>query len=192
MAMGSSMVRLPALGRPCTRRFRSAKPSFARRRILALQAARRQPAVLLRTPALDLRRPSDVVHDFGSVRGRAGRGAPERKRRPFCFCNGPADVKSPRVIVKPPSSRFCPWLALRPPHYAVRAARTEVTAYKLKLAVRFAVWSNSGQPPIMGLWTTPAQPMNWTAFVGSWTDWNPRNWRLGVDLWMSVRRKSTS
>jgi len=144
------MVRLPALGRPCTRRFRSAKPSFARRRILALQAARRQPAVLLRTPALDLRRPSDVVHDFGSVRGRAGRGAPERKRRPFCFCNGPADVKSPRVIVKPPSSRFCPWLALRPPHYAVRAARTEVAAYKLKLAVRFAVWSNSGQPAYGG------------------------------------------
>jgi len=33
---------------------------------------------------------------------------------------GPGDVKSPRVIVKPPSSRFCPWLALRPPHYAVR------------------------------------------------------------------------
>src|SRR5262249_5861956 len=36
------------------------------------------------------------------------------------FCNGPGDVKSPRVIVTPPSSRFCPWLALRPPHYAVR------------------------------------------------------------------------
>src|SRR5262249_48887486 len=36
------------------------------------------------------------------------------------FCNGPGDVKSPRVIVPPPSSRFCPWLALRPPHYAVR------------------------------------------------------------------------
>jgi hypothetical protein len=25
------------------------------------------------------------------------------------FCNGPGDVKSPRVIVTPPSSRFCPW-----------------------------------------------------------------------------------
>src|SRR5262249_45499159 len=36
------------------------------------------------------------------------------------FCNGPGDVKSPRVIVTPPSSCFCPWLALRPPHYAVR------------------------------------------------------------------------
>jgi hypothetical protein len=36
------------------------------------------------------------------------------------FCNGPSDVKSPRVIITPPSSRFCPWLALRPPHYAVR------------------------------------------------------------------------
>jgi hypothetical protein len=36
------------------------------------------------------------------------------------FCNGPGDVKSPRVIVTPPSSRFCPWLALRPPHCAVR------------------------------------------------------------------------
>src|SRR5215510_11009504 len=36
------------------------------------------------------------------------------------FCNGPGDVKSPRVIVTPPSSRFCPWSAPRPPHYAVR------------------------------------------------------------------------
>src|SRR5262249_32460236 len=36
------------------------------------------------------------------------------------FCNGPGDVKSPRVIVTPPSSRFCPWAAPRPPHYAVR------------------------------------------------------------------------
>src|SRR5262249_34906080 len=33
---------------------------------------------------------------------------------------GPGDVKSPRVIVTPPSSRFCPWSAPRPPHYAVR------------------------------------------------------------------------
>src|SRR5262249_15819848 len=29
------------------------------------------------------------------------------------FCNGPGDVKSPRVIVTPPSSRFCPWSAPR-------------------------------------------------------------------------------
>src|SRR5215831_13285512 len=36
------------------------------------------------------------------------------------FCNGPGDVKSPRVIVTLPSSRFCPWSAPRPPHYAVR------------------------------------------------------------------------
>jgi transposase len=36
------------------------------------------------------------------------------------FCNGPGDVKSPRVIVTPPSSRFCPWSASRPPHYAVK------------------------------------------------------------------------
>jgi hypothetical protein len=36
------------------------------------------------------------------------------------FCNGPGDVKSPRVIVTAPSSRFCPWSAPRPPHYAVR------------------------------------------------------------------------
>jgi hypothetical protein len=28
------------------------------------------------------------------------------------FYNGPGDVKPPRVIVTPPSSRFCPWLAL--------------------------------------------------------------------------------
>ena len=35
------------------------------------------------------------------------------------FCNGPVDVNcSP--IVTPPSSRFCPWSAPRPPHYAVR------------------------------------------------------------------------
>jgi hypothetical protein len=26
------------------------------------------------------------------------------------------------VIVTPPSSRFCPWSALRPPHYAVRGS----------------------------------------------------------------------
>ena len=37
------------------------------------------------------------------------------------FCNGPVDVKcSP--IVTPPSSRFCPWSTLRPPHYAVRGS----------------------------------------------------------------------
>ena len=36
------------------------------------------------------------------------------------FCNGPGDVKSPRVIVASPSSRFCPWSTLRPPHCAVR------------------------------------------------------------------------
>src|SRR5262249_20111067 len=36
------------------------------------------------------------------------------------FCNGPGDVKSPRVTVAPPSSCFGPWLALGPPHYAVR------------------------------------------------------------------------
>ena len=38
------------------------------------------------------------------------------------FCNGPGDVKSPRVIVSPPSSRFCPWSTLRPPHCAVRGS----------------------------------------------------------------------
>src|SRR5262249_30584614 len=38
------------------------------------------------------------------------------------FCNGPGDVKSPRVIVTPPSSRFCPWSTLRPPHCAVRGS----------------------------------------------------------------------
>jgi hypothetical protein len=36
------------------------------------------------------------------------------------FCNGPGEVKSPRVIVTPLGSRFCPWSALRPPHDAVR------------------------------------------------------------------------
>src|SRR5262249_47058322 len=37
------------------------------------------------------------------------------------FCNGPVDVNcSP--IVTPPSSRFCPWSTLRPPHYAVRGS----------------------------------------------------------------------
>jgi hypothetical protein len=29
----------------------------------------------------------------------------------MAFCNGPGDVKSPRVIVTPPSSRFCPCAA---------------------------------------------------------------------------------
>ena len=38
------------------------------------------------------------------------------------FCNGPGDVKSPRVVVAPPSSRFCPWSTLRPPHCAVRGS----------------------------------------------------------------------
>jgi hypothetical protein len=38
------------------------------------------------------------------------------------FCNGPGDVKSPRVIVASPSSRFCPWSTLRPPHCAVRGS----------------------------------------------------------------------
>src|SRR5215471_14995277 len=37
------------------------------------------------------------------------------------FCNGPVDVNcSP--IVTPPSSRFCPWSTLRPPHRAVRGS----------------------------------------------------------------------
>src|SRR5215475_9127742 len=34
-----------------------------------------------------------------------------------------------------------------------------------RLRARVAVWSNSGQRPIMGLWPTPTQPMNWTAFA---------------------------
>src|SRR5262249_43957355 len=38
------------------------------------------------------------------------------------FCNGPDEVKSPLMIVTSPSSRFCPWSALRPPHYAVRGS----------------------------------------------------------------------
>jgi transposase len=38
------------------------------------------------------------------------------------FCNGPVDVKCPRVIVTSPSSRFCPWSTLRSPHYAVRGS----------------------------------------------------------------------
>ena len=29
---------------------------------------------------------------------------------------------SPLLIVTPPSSRFCPWSTLRPPHYAVRGS----------------------------------------------------------------------
>src|SRR5262249_26432942 len=36
-----------------------------------------------------------------------------------------------------------------------------------RLRARVAVWSNSGQRPIIGLWTTPTQPMNWTAFASS-------------------------
>jgi hypothetical protein len=38
------------------------------------------------------------------------------------FCNGPGDVKSPRVIVASPSSRFCPWSTLRSPHCALRGS----------------------------------------------------------------------
>jgi hypothetical protein len=38
------------------------------------------------------------------------------------FCNGPGDVKSPRVMIASPSSRFCPWSTLRPPHCAVRGS----------------------------------------------------------------------
>jgi hypothetical protein len=60
-------------------------------------------------------------HDFDSMSG-----LPENRHgwafyEYTPFCNGPGDVKSPGVIVTPPSSRFCPWLALRPPHYAVRS-----------------------------------------------------------------------
>src|SRR5262245_3980777 len=51
---------------------------------------------------------------------KSGHSANARVYEYTPFCNGPGDVKSPRVIVTPPSSRFCPWLALRPPHYAVR------------------------------------------------------------------------
>src|SRR6516162_2916853 len=39
------------------------------------------------------------------------------------FCNGPGDVKSPRVIVTPPSSRFCPWSAPRPPYHLIPGSR---------------------------------------------------------------------
>jgi hypothetical protein len=45
------------------------------------------------------------------------------------FCNGAGDVKSPRVIVTPPSSRFCPWSAPRPPHYAVRRNGEPILSY---------------------------------------------------------------
>src|SRR5262245_39274439 len=37
------------------------------------------------------------------------------------FCNGPVDVNC-SSIATPPSSRFCPWSAPRPPHYAVRGS----------------------------------------------------------------------
>jgi hypothetical protein len=37
------------------------------------------------------------------------------------FCNGPDEVK-PLMIVTSPSSSFCPWSTLRPPHYAVRGS----------------------------------------------------------------------
>jgi hypothetical protein len=50
-----------------------------------------------------------------------GAGYPRSVAATF-FCNGPVDVNcSP--IVTPPSSRFCPWSAPRPPHYAVRGSR---------------------------------------------------------------------
>src|SRR5262249_38812395 len=83
-------------------------PALARRRILALQAARRQPAVLLRTPALDLRRPSDVVHDFGSVRGRAGRGTrPNRCEMIFRASESPLDRSPRRSSTTSSNEIFC-------------------------------------------------------------------------------------
>src|SRR5947207_14716186 len=63
------------------------------------------------------------------------------------FCNGPGDVKSPRVIVTPPSSRFCPWSASRPPHFCngpgdVKSPRVIVTPP----SSRFCPWSASRPP----------------------------------------------
>jgi hypothetical protein len=64
-----------------------------------------------------------LPHELGRYRGKADIAFVASRRRVYgytAFCNGPGDVKSPRVIVTPPSSRFCPWSASRPPHYAVR------------------------------------------------------------------------
>ena len=61
-----------------------------------------------------------AAHQFGriwseaDINHRAGFYTP--------FCNGPGDVKSPQVIIASPSSRFCPWSKLRPPHCAVRGS----------------------------------------------------------------------
>src|SRR6516162_1782722 len=68
-------------------------------------------------------RTSGEVRYRAAMRGTADHTRPDPRRRVYeytPFCNAPGDVKSPRVIVTPPSSRFCPWSALRPPHYAVR------------------------------------------------------------------------
>src|SRR5262245_1233809 len=62
-----------------------------------------------------------LFHRFSGLSGHRPSTADRSRFYEYTpFCNGPGDVKSPRVIVTPPSSRFCPWLALRPPHYAVR------------------------------------------------------------------------
>src|SRR5262249_42315239 len=80
------MVRLPASGRPCTRRFRSAKPSP---RPTANSGAASGPTAAGGACLHPRPRPEAperlVVHDFGSVRGRAGRGSPEENGAPFCL-----------------------------------------------------------------------------------------------------------
>jgi hypothetical protein len=60
-------------------------------------------------------------HDVDSMSGLPENGHGWAFYEYTPFCNGPVDVNcSP--IVTPPSSRFCPWSAPRPPHCAVRGS----------------------------------------------------------------------
>src|SRR5262249_31386569 len=90
-----------------------------------------EPAAMSQLPCAVAHRPAAV--SFGSFTSfplsrrvrfapRADVPANARVYEYTPFCNGPGDVKSPRVIVASPSSRFCPWSTLRPPHCAVRGS----------------------------------------------------------------------
>src|SRR5262245_35519468 len=109
----SVIVALPVLGQV------GAKPSLSHQRLRAEPG----PVVVLQAgnkalvPPNQCRAPLSLIAVFPF---RPPRSRPFNEYTPFC--NGPGDVKFPRVIVTPPSSRFCPWSTLRPPHCAVRGS----------------------------------------------------------------------
>jgi hypothetical protein len=56
------------------------------------------------------------------------------------------------MIVTPPSSRFCPWSRLRPPHYAVRGSGEPNTATPFHhLSETTTSIARSGQGPLWRL-----------------------------------------